>query len=71
MKNIELQEVYVVMAIETGDAVDGHPNTGRTCYCVCDSDATAKAVIRKDTEDGSIHPGARIELHALQTPELV
>jgi hypothetical protein len=73
---MNIQEVYVVMAIERTRAEflraeSPPPDTGHTCYCVCDSAQTARKVIEKDTAHGDIHPGARVELHVIQTKELV
>ena len=67
------EEVYVVIAIETGSQVDGEgkPVEPEGCYCICDSVETAKAVIDKDTRDGQIYPGAWISPHVIQTKELV
>ncbi len=63
----KIQTVYVVMAVE------GHhsPTEKQTCYCVCDNSETANEVIKVDTEKGDIHPNASIEIHELQTKELV
>ena len=70
---MEKEEVYVVIAIETGSPVDGSgkPVESEGCYCICDSRETAEAVIDKDTSDGQIYPGAWISPHVLQTKELV
>lgn len=56
------EEVYVVMAV-----ISSFP----ACWCVCDSRKTAEAVIKKDTENGDIQPGAKIECHVIQTKEYV
>ena len=65
---IEDMEVYVVMAVE----VEKNPAAEKfTCYCVCDSASTARAVLDKDTESGDIRPGGWITSHVLQTKELV
>ena len=67
------EEVYVVIAIETGSQVDGSgkPVEPEGCYCICDTRQTAEAVIDKDTRDGQIYPGAWISRHVIQTMELV
>ena len=59
-----LDEVYVVMAHE-------NPKDFRTCYAVCNSRQTARAVIDKDEQVGDIQPGASIEAHVMQTKEMV
>lgn len=59
------EEVYVVMAI------DCVPEGVKSCWCVCDSRKTAEAIIKKDTENGDIQPGASIECHVIQTKEYV
>ena len=70
---MENQEVYVVIATETGSHVDGdgEPVESAGCYCVCDSWLTARKVIDNDTARGDIHPGAYITSHVLQTKELI
>lgn len=70
---MDKSEVYVVIAIETGSQVDdnGKPLEPEGCYCICDTRATAEAVIDKDTRDGQIYPGAWISPHVVQTKELV
>ncbi len=67
------EEVYVVIAIETGSPVygSGKPVEPEGCYCICDTHQTAQAVIDKDTRDGHIHPGAWITPHVIQTMEVV
>jgi len=68
MNSNDIQEVYVVMAVE----VNQNPAAESFgCYCVCDSRKTARAVINKDTEAGDIRPGGWIAEHALQTEELI
>lgn len=57
--------VYVVMAQETS------PESVMSCYCVCDSRTTAEQVIEQDTNRGDIHPGATVEIHVIQTPDMV
>ena len=59
------QEVYIVMAVE--NAIENV----KSCWCVCDTRRTAKDIIKKDTENGDIQPGATIELHTIQTKELI
>jgi len=75
-KNLTMKDdqsaVFVVMALETGKVKSSVKRTnGITCYCVCDSVATAQAIIKKDTEAGDIFQGASIEMHQLQTQEMV
>ena len=66
-------EVYAVIAIETGSPVDGagEPIETESCYCICNTREVAQQVIDKDTRDGHIHPGAWISPYALQTEQLV
>lgn len=59
------EEIFVVMA------VDCVPEGVKSCWCVCDSKQTAQAIIKKDTENGDIQPGATIEPHVIQTKELI
>ena len=72
-RKIDRDEVYVVIATETGSQVDdnGKPLEHEGCYCICDTRETAEAVIEKDTRDGQIYPGAWVSPHVLQTKELV
>jgi len=64
-------ELYVVMA-RYGDKSDSRLQDGSLyCHCVCDSHQTARDVIDKDTRNGDILPGAYVDSHVLQTPELV
>ena len=65
--NMNNEEVYVVMAVE---ARDNSAAECFTCYCVCDSQSTAREVIDNDTARGDIRPGAWITPHVLQTKEL-
>lgn len=64
-------ELYIVEAVEVNkhqplvDQVDNW-----SVYCVCDSRATADAVIKKDMNTGDILRG-RITCHVLQTEQLV
>jgi len=64
-------ELYIVEAVEVNpyhplaDQVDNW-----SVYCVCDSRATADAVIKKDMSTGDILRG-RITCHVLQTEQLV
>ena len=71
--NMNNEEVYAVIAVETNVPVDGtgQPIEQESCYCICDSRETAEAVIDKDTREGEIHPGAWITPHVIQTKELV
>jgi hypothetical protein len=59
------EEVFVVMAIDCGT------ENRASCWCICDSRETAKSIIKKDTENGDIRPGATIESHVIQTKELI
>ena len=70
---MDKDEVYVVIAVETGSQVDGAGNPIETegCYCICDTRETAEAVIDKDTREGHIYSGAWISPHVVQTKELV
>ena len=59
------KELYIVMA---QDIIRG--KAGKlTAYCVCDTRATAQAIIDKDTERGDIAEGAEIINHTLQTEQ--
>ena len=71
--NMDNKEVYAVLAVETGGQVDGagEPVDDAGCYCICNTRETAQAVIDKDTRDGHIHPGATVELHVIQTLDMV
>ena len=53
-----MDQVYVVMAEEVIPSQMAHMMLG--CYCVCDSTETARAILKKDTEAGDIHPGGYI-----------
>ena len=66
--NMNNEEVYVVMAVET-QQTEAAEKFG--CYCVCDSRSTAREVIDNDTARGDIRPGAWIASHVLQTKELI
>ena len=72
-RDMEKEQVYVVIAIETGGQVDGSgdPVESAGCYCVCDSMTTAREIIDNDTARGDIYPGAYITSHVLQTKELI
>jgi len=62
-------QVYVVMAEEV--ILTQMATMGVGCYCVCDSIATARAILEKDTQAGDIHPGGYITSHAVQTEEMI
>ena len=65
-----LYDVYIVMAEEPKPR-SGEYEPTRKCYCVCENVDVAEDVIKKDTDSGDILPGATIEVHALQTKDMV
>ena len=62
------EEVYAVMAVEVQQN-EAAEKFG--LYCVCDSRQTAEQIIKKDTEQGDIRPGAWHISHVIQTKELI
>jgi len=68
-----MDKVYAVIAIETGNQVDGNgePIGSEGFYCICDTRETAELVIEKDTRDGHIYRGAWIAKTTMQTKEMV
>ena len=64
-------EVYVVVAYEWDpDRPREHQAPERTCYCVCDSYQSARAVIANDTREGRITQPS-IQSHVIQSKEHV
>lgn len=64
-------ELYIVEAVEVNNHQPLRDQTENwTTYCVCDSRATADAVIKKDMSTGDILR-ARVSPHVLQTEHTV